>query len=548
MTNNFSAVLAGGNIPETRKAGDVIFAMGESAHCMYVIKSGQVQIRIGNASFDTVEAGGIFGEMSLLDDDVRSASAVAITDCEVVPIDKACFLERVREQPLIAVQIAKLMVRRLRAMNFMAYHDPLTRLPNRALFQERCERAIMHAKHQGTMLGVLFVDIDHFKAVNESFGYASGDLLLNQLAARLSGALHELDTFARLGADEFAALVESVRTVHDLATTAQSLLDVLSDPFPVAGQNIYVTTSVGVSCYPQDGANAHTLLSSADTAMRVAKTQGRNCSCFSSPEHNAVAIETLTLKNHLRQTLAGEGFHLNYQPRVDLASGRVDGTEALIRWRHPQRGLISPATFIPIAEQTGLIEHIGEWVLRTACAQQRAWLSSGLPPFRIAVNLSVRQLRQADLTQRIAAILDETGLDASGLELEVTESVFTEDAVHVKSVLKELRSLGIAIALDDFGTGYSSLGYLKQFPLDYLKIDQSFVRGLPNSLEDAAIVRTVITLAKTLGLKVIAEGVESEEQLAFLKEHDCEQYQGYLFSRPVPAEDMEALLRENLGE
>ena len=544
---DFSALLTNGDVPETRKAGEIIFAMGEPGRVSYVIQSGQVQISISGTVFDIVEKGGIIGEMALLDDDVRSADAVAVTDCELVAIDKERLLDVLHKQPSIAVNMAKVMVHRLRTMNFLANHDPLTRLPNRTLFQERCRTAVMRAQRRATILGVLFIDLDHFKTINESFGYSSGDLLLNEVATRLRGSLHELDTLARLGADEFAVVLEDVVSGQDVAAVAQNLLDELSKPFALAGQTIYVSASVGISCYPQDADDAQTLLKNADTAMRGAKMRGRNCSYFFSPELNALALERLTLKNHLRQALDRRELHLNYQPRVDLASGRINGVEALIRWRHPESGFVSPTKFIPIAEQAGLIDRIGEWVLRAACVQQRAWLACGLPSFRIAVNLSVQQLRQPDLKKRIAAILDETGLDATALELEITESVFMEDAATAEAVLKELRSLGIGIALDDFGTGYSSLGYLKQFPLDFLKIDQSFVRGIPGNVDDVAITRTIITLAKTLGLKVIAEGVESEEQLAFLKAHGCEQFQGYLFSRPLPAEEMEALLKKNLG-
>lgn len=542
---DFSTLLSGADVAETRMAGEMIFEMGEPGQRMYVVVAGQVQIKLANMVYDSVEKGGIIGEMALLDDDVRSASAFAGENCRLVAVDKKRLLDWIQERPRIAIEIAKIMVRRLRAMNFLAHHDKLTQLPNRNLFQDRCRVAVMRARQLESTLGVLFINLDHFKSINESLGYAFADLLLSQVATRLRSQTYELDTLARMGADEFAILLD-VENSRDLAGVAGGILDLFSKPFVLAGQEIYISASIGISCYPQDCEDAQSLLKNADTAMHGAKARGRNCSYFYAADMNALALETLTLKNHLRQALDRQEFHLNYQPRIDLDSGRIQGVEALIRWRHPERGMVTPAAFIPLAEQMGLIDRIGEWVLETACAQHKAWLDSGLPPFRIAVNLSARQLRQPDLTQRIAAILDVAGLEATYLELEVTESVFMEDAATASSMLTQLRSMGIAIAMDDFGTGYSSLSYLKQFPLDFLKIDQSFVRGIPDSVNDMAIVRTIITLAKTLGLKVIAEGVEAKQQIAFLKLYGCEQYQGFHFSRPLMANDMGALLRKNL--
>jgi len=542
---DFSTLLLDTDVVEARETGEMIFEMGQPGQRMYVVTAGQVQIKLADMVYDSVEKGGIIGEMALLDDDVRSASAFAGENCRLVAVDKKRLLDWIQEQPRIAIEIAKIMVRRLRTMNFLAHHDKLTQLPNRNLFQERCRVAVMRARQLESTLGVLFIDLDHFKSINESLGYAFADLLLRQVANRLRGRMYELDTLARMGADEFAVLLD-VESSRDLAGVASNILELFSKPFVLGGQEIYISASIGISCYPQDCEDAESLLKNADTAMHSAKTRGRNCSYFYAADMNAIALETLTLKNHLRQALDRQEFHLNYQPRVDLESGRIEGVEALIRWQHPERGFVTPAAFIPLAEQMGLIDRIGEWVLMTACKQHKAWLDSGLPPFRMAVNLSARQLRLPDLKQRVAAILAETGLDATYLELEVTESVFMENAVSASAMLSELRAMGIAIAMDDFGTGYSSLGYLKQFPLDFLKIDQSFVRGIPGSVNDMAIVRTIITLAKTLGLKVIAEGVEAIEQIAFLKLHGCEQYQGYHFSRPLMAKEIGVLLRKNL--
>ena len=546
MQNDFSHLLTARDKPEIRKAGETIFEIGAPGGIMFVVKSGQAQIRIGETVLDVVEAGGILGEMAMLDDTVRSASAYAVSDCEIVPIDKRRLLEWVKEQPSVAIELGKAMVRRLRKSTFLLQHDALTELPNRILFQDLCRVALMRAERRGTTMGSLFIDLDQFKTINESLGYAMGDRLLVQVAARLRGALHELDTLARLGADEFAVLLEDAPGDTELAWDVQNLLDALSAPFSVDGQDIYVSASIGVSCYPRDGGDAQSLLKNADIAMREAKTRGRNRFHFFAPQLNALAFETLALKNRLRQALDRDEFFLHYQPRVDLDSGKISGVEALVRWRHPERGVISPVVFIPIAEQAGLIAGIGDWVLRSACAQQKAWLDSGIPPFRMAVNLSVQQLTQPDLAGKIAAILAQTGLGAGSLELEITESVFLQDAAIAKTVLTDIRATGIAIALDDFGTGYSSLSYLKQFPLDFLKIDQSFVRGIPANLDDIAIAQTIITLARALRLSVIAEGVESEEQLAFLRKNGCEEFQGFLFSRPLPAEEIQKVLEKNL--
>jgi diguanylate cyclase (GGDEF)-like protein len=547
MQTDFSALLTERDVPEFRRAGDVIFEAGEPGRVMYVVKSGQAQIRIGDMVLDLVESGEVMGEMALLDDDVRSAGAVAATDCEIVAVDKARLLEWVRERPEVAIELGKAMVRRLRKMTTMAQYDALTQLPNRVLFHELCNAALMRAERRGTMVATLFVDLDHFKTINESLGYAAGDRLLVQVAGRLRDTLHELDNLARLGADEFAVVLEEAQSEHDLAATAQRLLQSLAEPFRVEGHEIFVAASIGVSCYPRDGETAQSLLKNADTAMRLAKTEGRGRFQFFAPELNALAVETLVMTNHLRQALDRGELFLNFQPRIDIGSGKIVGSEALLRWKHPEHGLVSPAKFVPLAERAGLIERIGEWVLRSACVQQQAWLDSGFPPFQIAVNLSVQQLRQADLPQRVAAILDDTGLQPEFLELEVTESLFMEDGAVAKTVLADLRAMGVSIALDDFGTGYSSLSYLQQFPLDYLKIDQSFMRGVPDKLHDVAIAKTIVTLAKTLGLREIAEGVETERQLEFLKTLGCEQFQGYLFSRPLAAADMLVLLKSNLG-
>lgn len=550
MALDFSTILTAADSIRTVPAGRTIFAIGEPGNTMYVLRSGSAQIQVGDLVYETVGANGVVGEMALLDEDirVRSATAVALTDCEVVEIGRTRLLEIVREHPVLGLALCEIVVRRLRATTFLTHHDPVTRLPNRYRFQELCRTALVRGQRRGAPVGLMMIDIDHFGSINESLGSAAGDELLRAIAARLGETLHTLDTVARLSSDNFAALLEELTSTNELVAVAQQVLEAIARPIRVAGNDLYLTASIGISCYPQDGSDLDALIHAAEFAMRSAIEEGRNTYCFHSAELYRLAVEALELRNQLRRALENEEFHLNYQPRVHIASGRITGLEALLRWRHPELQMIPPAKFIPIAEQTGMIDAIGEWVLRKACAQMQDWLARDVPPFRLAVNLSVRQLRRIDLAQRIAAILEESRLDPHCLELEITESTMMEDPARTVFLLKALRAMGIRVALDDFGTEYSSLGYLKQFPLDYMKIDQSFVRGIPAQEDDSAIAKTVIALAKILKLPVIAEGVESAEQLAFLAGHGCEEYQGYYFARPLPVDDVEALLRSNLAE
>ncbi len=550
MALDFSTILTAADSIRTVPAGRTIFAIGEPGNTMYVLRSGSAQILVGDLVYETVGANGVVGEMALLDEDVhvRSATVVALTDCEVVEIGRARLLEIVREHPVLGLALCEIVVRRLRATTFLTHHDPVTRLPNRYRFQELCRTALVRGQRRGAPVALMMIDIGHFGSINESLGSAAGDELLRAVAPRLVETLHTLDTVARLSSDNFAALLEELTSTNELVAVAQQVLEAIARPIRVAGKDLYLTASIGISCYPQDGTDPDALIHAAEFAMRSAIEEGRNTYCFHSAELHRLAIEALELRNQLRWALENEEFHLNYQPRVHIASGRITGLEALLRWRHPELQMIPPAKFIPIAEQTGMIDAIGEWVLRKACAQMQDWLARDVPPFRLAVNLSVRQLRRIDLAQRIAAILEETRLDPHCLELEITESTMMEDPARTVFLLNALRAMGIRVALDDFGTEYSSLGYLKQFPLDYMKIDQSFVRGIPAQEDDSAIAKTVIALAKILKLPVIAEGVESAEQLAFLAEHGCEEYQGYYFARPLPVDDVEALLRSNRAE
>ncbi|OGA28716.1 MAG: hypothetical protein A3I65_03025 [Betaproteobacteria bacterium RIFCSPLOWO2_02_FULL_68_150] len=548
MRRGLMSALADASALRAMRAGEVLFEMGDPGATMFVVKSGELRIQIGDLVFETVAAGGVVGEMALVDDEtrIRSATVIAASDSEVVEIDRAKLLHLLRERPEMTFEFCRVMVRRLRKTTVLTYHDSVTGLPNRFRFQELCRTAVLRAERRNTMVGLLFVDLDDFQSVNESLGFTLGDELLKAVAARLGETVDAAHRIARLLADGFGVLMEEPGSTHEIAATAEQILAAFARPFVLGGRSHYVTVSIGVSCFPQDGSDPDALLRSAESATGNAQSAGGNAYRFYSSQLYAIAVETLHLRNALRQAIERREFHLGFQPRVDVSSGAIRGMEVLLRWNHPEIGLVSPAKFIPIAEQAGIIDTIGEWVLREACLQMNAWLAAGLKPFRLAVNLSARQLRRADLAQRIAAIMQETGFDARHLELEITESTLMEDPDRAVLLLRELRQMGIQITLDDFGMEYSCLGYLKQFPLDYMKIDQAFMRGVPKERNDAAIVKAIITLAKNLGLHVIAEGVETGEQLAFLVAQRCEEYQGYLFSRPLLPDQAAILLRANM--
>ena len=429
-----------------------------------------------------------------------------------------------------------------RRLQFLAHHDPLTGLANRNLFQHRCEEALLRANRKNAKAAVMFIDLDHFKTVNDSLGHAYGDELLRNVAVRLQECVRKTDSVARLGGDEFTVLLNEVGDSGDVALISKKILDRLSESFTIAGHEIYLSGSLGVSCYPDDGHNASMLIKNADAAMHAAKEQGRNNYQFFSAEMNAQALEALMMASSLRLAIEREELMLEYQPRIELHAGKVMGVEALVRWNHPNLGRIMPAQFIGIAEKTGLIDALGEWVLRKASRQMVDWRQRGAAPLRVAVNLSARQFRQADLTERIAAILRETGLEAAALEVEVTESMVMHNPQGAAVVLESLKEMGVAVAIDDFGTGYSSLSYLKRFPIDYIKIDQSFIRGIPRDAEDMGITSAIIAMAKTLGVRLIAEGVDNVEQLDFLKREGCHEGQGFLISSPIPAEAMARFL------
>jgi diguanylate cyclase (GGDEF)-like protein len=547
VPGGFVARLAGAAAPRRVAAGQVLFEMGEPGGTMFIVRAGELRIQIGDLVLESVLPGGVVGEMALIDAEarVRSATVLAARDSDVIEVDREALLHALRAHPEVTLDFCNVMVRRLRKTTVMTYHDSVTGLPNRYRFQELCRAAVARARRRNAMVAVLVVDIDHFQNVNESLGFAQGDEFLNAVAGRLRETVDPGHTIARLLADGFGVLIEDPASTHEIAAAAEQVRAAFARPFVLRERPYYVTVSVGVSCFPQDGSDPDVLLRSAESATGSAQSAGGNAYRFYSPELYAIAVETLHLRNALRQAIEAQQFHLGFQPRVDVRSGEIRGMEVLLRWSHPERGAVPPAKFIPIAEQAGIIDTIGEWVLREACRQMKDWLAAGIRPFRLAVNLSARQLRSVDLARRIAAILQELRFDPAHLELEITESTLMEDPDRAVRLLQELRGTGIQITLDDFGMEYSCLGYLKQFPLDYMKIDQAFMRGVPRERDDVEIVKAIITLAKNLGLHVIAEGVETGEQLAFLVAQRCEEYQGYLFSRALLADQAAALLRAN---
>ncbi|SDN66862.1 PAS domain S-box-containing protein/diguanylate cyclase (GGDEF) domain-containing protein [Janthinobacterium sp. OK676] len=429
-------------------------------------------------------------------------------------------------------------------LEFQARHDILTGLANRALLRERLEQAMAVTRRSGLPLWVVFIDLDRFKFVNDTLGHDAGDLVLKSVAERLGGATREVDTVARLGGDEFVLLLPQHGNGEPGAAILQRIQDAVAQPLQLGEYEFFLSCCMGVAVYPDDGVDADTLIKHADIAMYRAKEQGRGHWQFYASSMNAGTLERLELESELRHALERGQFHLEYQPQLDLASGAVVGMEALLRWQHPQLGRVPPASFIGLAEEMGLIIPIGDWVLRTACAQARAWQLAGHGPLRLAVNLSARQFKQKNLLHAVAQALADTGFDAACLELELTESMVMHDVEQATAIMAKLKALGVQLSIDDFGTGYSSLAYLRHFPIDVLKIDKTFVSDITHSMDDAAIVRAIISLAHSLRLKVIAEGVETEQQLAFLRRHGCDQMQGYLFSRPLAAPAFETLLLE----
>ncbi|HVY07024.1 MAG TPA: EAL domain-containing protein [Burkholderiales bacterium] len=432
-------------------------------------------------------------------------------------------------------------------INHLAYYDELTALPNRAMFGERLDHALERSKRNGRQLAVLFMDLDRFKVINDTLGHESGDKVLRQLAGRFNGELRKSDTVARLGGDEFVVLIEDLPEKGYVDIVAEKLLGAAARPFDVNGQQFHLSGSIGVSIYPNDGEDAPALLRNADVAMYAAKRHGKNNFQYYSAKADVHSIEQLEIESALRPALDHHEFFLEFQPIVDAADSRVAGVEALLRWRHPQKGVIPPLKFIPLAEETGLIVPIGEWILHAACAQLREWSDPRVAHLRMAVNLSARQFNDSRLLHHVRRAIESAGIDPSRLEIELTESMVMGNAENAVRIFAELKAMGVRLSIDDFGTGYSSLAYLRRFPIDCIKIDRSFVQDIPHDKGNMEITRAVMAMAHNLNLKVTAEGVETQSQLDFLREYRCDRLQGYYFSRPVKQADFSALIREGNG-
>ncbi len=472
----------------------------------------------------------------------RDGFEIPIEDC-VAPIHD-------REGQAVGAVIVFRDVSTARAMATQmahsAEHDFLTGLPNRMLLNDRIGQAIASVPRHNKQLAVLFLDLDGFKHINDSLGHPIGDQLLQSVAKRLVACVRRSDTVSRQGGDEFVVLLSETGEPHDAVTVVKRMLELVAETHRIDGHELFVTASIGVSVYPDDGLDAETLIRNADTAMYQAKENGRQGYKFFKPSMNVRAVERQSIEEGLRRALQRNEFSLNYQPKVDLRTGRIIGAEALIRWTSPAHGPISPARFIPIAEDCGLIVPIGAWVLRTACGQARAWVDAGLPPITMAVNVSAMELRIEGYPEGLFRVIEETGLDPRSLELELTESVLMARADATAAVLQSFREHGVQVAVDDFGTGYSSLSYLRKFNVDVLKIDQSFVRQISTSGDDAIIVKAVIAMARSLRLRVVAEGVETREEVDFLHANHCDEAQGYYFSPPLGAAGFADLLRTGI--
>lgn len=428
-------------------------------------------------------------------------------------------------------------------IRYLAHHDALTGLPNRTMLADRLGVAIAHARRDAEMVGVLMLDLDHFKTINDSLGHHVGDELLEAVASRLRGCLRESDTAARLGGDEFVIALSSLAEAGDAERVAEKVLAAIAEPFLIDGRSLHVGTSIGISFFPGDGEDAGALLQAADTAMYAAKENGRAGYKIFSKELSSAAQRWHTLSNDVHGALARGEFALHYQPQIAIEDGVLTGVEALLRWHHPTEGLVSPALFIPLLEERGLIVDVGRWVLETACRQCAVWHAEGRPPLRIAVNLSAQQFYRGDIVATVSEALRVAGLAPRWLELELTESLTLDETDTTLRIMQDLKALGVTLSLDDFGTGWSSLSYLRRFPLDRIKIDRSFVRDLTTHSSTAAIVHSILSLARNLGLDCVAEGVETREQLSHLQRELCSEFQGFLFSEAVPAEDLSKLLR-----
>jgi diguanylate cyclase (GGDEF)-like protein/PAS domain S-box-containing protein len=432
-------------------------------------------------------------------------------------------------------------------IRYMASHDALTGLPNRTLLQDRIEQTLVHNKRRNLQSAVLFIDLDKFKIINDTLGHDVGDSLLKEAAARLIAEVRSEDTVARQGGDEFIILLSTISQPHDAELISQKLLDSLTQPFIIKGRELHISASIGIAIYPDDGTEMEVLLKNSDIAMYHAKESGRNNYQYFSSKMNEQAAEKQALSSDLRHAVERNELFLVYQPVVDIPSGQMAGMEVLLRWQHPDFGLISPTKFIPLAEESGIILPIGDWVFRTACVQLKKWQDRGYEVPRLAINLSAKQFRQTSLAETIAIILKETGVDSHNIGIEITESMLVKNIDEVVDTLLKLSNMGLEISIDDFGTGYSSLSYLKRFPINKLKIDKSFVDDITTHPDDAAIVKAIIAMAHGLQMKVVTEGVETKEQLEFLRQHGCEQYQGFIYSKPLPAAEIITQLLQRIS-
>lgn len=486
----------------------------------------------------------------------KSPSAIVLNLLSVIVHNCALALESSELYSLINERnksLRKTIQQRTRELEYQNGHDSLTGLPNRLLFHDRMKRAIASARRHKKMVAVLILDLDMFKRINDTLGHESGDQLLKEEGQRLAHALEGADfrarhsniTVSHLGGDEFGILLTNLSNAESIPRAATRIIDSLSRALNINGHDIHVTSSVGISLYPGDGADPETLLKNANAAMHHAKQQGGNRYLFYAEEMNAAALQQLLLENRLRNAARNHELFLHYQPKVDIGTGKVNGWEALLRWHHPEMGMVPPTEFIPIAENTGLITTISEWVLQTACRQAKTWLDAGFADVCISVNLSAKQFLQKNMLELIVSILDEVKLPARHLELEITESTMMKDIEATTATLDALSKIGVRLSIDDFGTGYSSLSYLKRFPIDSLKIDRSFIHDVTSNSDDAAIVTAIIAMARSMGMKVVAEGVETPEQFAFLGALQCEEMQGYLFSPALPADQATQLLKSD---
>jgi len=482
----------------------------------------------------------------------KPAEPIEVLQCATALSRKWHNERLVREQMERLEQVITVRTSGLEAANrqlrHLATHDALTGLPNRVLLDDRLTQAIAHADRDGRSFALLVCDLDRFKMVNDSLGHGAGDELLQEVARRLTGLVRTVDTVARLGGDEFVLLITSIQDPEDAKRLAAQAIEVLQTPVRIAGIDVHTSPSIGIAFYPADGRTIEALTAHADAAMYCAKQRGRgNVQCFEGGM-NAGSEDRVQLESDLHNAIALKQFELYYQPKVNTATGSVRSAEALIRWAHPERGLIPPDAFIPLAEECGLIGAIGEWVVREACRQARAWQDSGMTPLRISVNLSPSQFRGSGLTQTIRNALDDAGLHPQYLEVELTESAVMSEPEESIAILEQLSAMGVLVSVDDFGTGYSSMSYLRRFPIDKLKIDRVFINEIVSRPEDASIVRAIVSLAHSLRLKVVAEGVETSAQLDFLKHVGCDEYQGFHFSRPVPAIEFERLVRDKSAQ